>query len=202
MAVRRIKNHGKWVWQARVAYRGLRRAAFRASKDEARQAEAELLQALKGEATQAQEQGDRPATLRQLFEYYARDLEARGKGPDTIGRAEETALAVERLAPALLDRSVTTIGDAEIFAFRNVRLREGRVITETVDDVERERRLPCKPATVNRDLRTLWAALKKARPEYRFPGDAFLKEDETRVRCCARRRSCSSSRRCARRSAR
>ena len=27
MAIRRIKNHGKWVWQARVAYRGLRRAA-------------------------------------------------------------------------------------------------------------------------------------------------------------------------------
>jgi hypothetical protein len=36
MAIRKIKNHGKWVWQARVAYRGLRRAAFRASKDEAR----------------------------------------------------------------------------------------------------------------------------------------------------------------------
>jgi hypothetical protein len=29
MAVRRIKNHGKWVWQARVAFRGRRRAAFR-----------------------------------------------------------------------------------------------------------------------------------------------------------------------------
>ena len=27
MAVRRIKNHGKWVWQARASYRGRRRAA-------------------------------------------------------------------------------------------------------------------------------------------------------------------------------
>src|SRR2546426_3297304 len=41
---------------------------------------------------------------------------------------------------------------------------------------------PSKPATVNRDLRTLRAALKKARPEYRFPGGAFFQEDETRVR--------------------
>jgi hypothetical protein len=39
MAIRKIKNHGKWVWQARVAYRGLRCAAFRGSKDNARQAE-------------------------------------------------------------------------------------------------------------------------------------------------------------------
>jgi len=46
----------------------------------------------------------------------------------------------------------------------------------------RERRVPAKVSTINRDLRTLRAALKKARPEYRFPGGAFFKEDETRVR--------------------
>jgi integrase len=51
-----------------------------------------------------------------------------------------------------------------------------------VDDVVTERRVPCKPATVNRDLRTLRAALKKACPEYRFPAGAFFREDETRVR--------------------
>jgi hypothetical protein len=28
MSIRRIKNHGKWVWQARVAYQRLRKAAF------------------------------------------------------------------------------------------------------------------------------------------------------------------------------
>jgi integrase len=39
-----------------------------------------------------------------------------------------------------------------------------------------------KESTINRDLRTLRAALKKARPEYRFPGGAFFQEDETRVR--------------------
>ena len=34
----------------------------------------------------------------------------------------------------------------------------------------------------NRDLRTLRAALKKARPDYRFPAGVFFREDETRVR--------------------
>jgi hypothetical protein len=39
MSVRRIKNHGKWVYQARVAYRGRRKAAFRDPKEAARDAE-------------------------------------------------------------------------------------------------------------------------------------------------------------------
>jgi hypothetical protein len=47
VSVRRVKNHGKWVWQARVAYRGLRKAAFRDSKEAARDAEGELLRELK-----------------------------------------------------------------------------------------------------------------------------------------------------------
>ena len=42
--------------------------------------------------------------------------------------------------------------------------------------------MPAKPSTINRDLRTLRAALKRARPDYRFPGGAFFSEDETRVR--------------------
>lgn len=182
MSVRRIKNHGKWVWQVPVAYRGLRRAAFRASKDEACQAESDLLGALKAEAAQVEQQDQRLATLRQLFEFYAQDLKDRGKSEDTTGRAEQTALAVERLLPALLNRPVSKIGDGDVFAFRAARLREGQVVHELVDGEKVERRLPCKPSTVNRDLRTLWAALKKARPDYRFPGGVFFREDETRVR--------------------
>lgn len=81
MAVRRIKNHGKWVWQARVAYKGLRRAAFRDSKEAARDAEAELLGALKAEYGQAEQEATAPATLRQLLEFYSLDLTARGKKP-------------------------------------------------------------------------------------------------------------------------
>jgi integrase len=182
MSVRRIKNHGRWVWQARVAYKGLRRAAFRSTKDEARDAEAELLRALKSEHGQAEQAAATPATLKQLFEYYVCDLEARGKGPDTIGRAVETAHVVERLMPELLARPVSRIGDAELFAFRNARLRDGKVVRERVGDEVRERRAPAKASTINRDLRTLRAMLKKARPDYRVPAGVFLPEDETRVR--------------------
>jgi integrase len=91
-------------------------------------------------------------------------LRDRGKSDDTVGRAERTALAVERLTPELLDRPVTTFGDADVYAFRVARARGN------------------KPGTVNRDLRTLRAALKKIRPAYRFPGGALFPEDETRVR--------------------
>lgn len=130
----------------------------------------------------SEQQGQRPATLRQLFEFYAQDLKDRGKSEDTSGRAEQTALAVERLLPELLDRPVSKIGDAEVFAFRAARLDAGKLVHELVDGKKVERRLPSKPSTVNRDLRTLRAALKKARPEYRFPAGAFFREDETRVR--------------------
>jgi integrase len=182
MAVRRIKNHGKWVWQARVAYHGLRRAAFRASKDEARQAEADLLGALKAEAAQADQQEQRPATLRQLLEFYALDMRARGKGEGSVGCVEYTRRAIEAVVPDLLDKAVSAVTDADVFAFRNGRAREGSVVHVVIDGKKVRKRVPTKPSTINRDLRTLRAALKKARPEYRFPGGAFFREDETRVR--------------------
>jgi integrase len=182
MAIRRIKVHGRKVWQARVALRGGRRSRLCESKDQARQVEAELLQELQTHFVQAEEQGVRPATLRALLEFYAQDMAARGKGEESVERVEYTARAVEALLPDLLEKPVGEIADADIFAFRNARVREGKVIVEVVGGEKRERRVPAKPSTINRDLRTLRAALKKVRPEYRFPGGAFFKEDETRVR--------------------
>ena len=52
MAVKRIRNHGRWVWQARVAHRGRRRSAFGETREDARAAQAELLLASKAEAAQ------------------------------------------------------------------------------------------------------------------------------------------------------
>jgi integrase len=179
MSVRRIKNH---VWQARVAFQGLRRAAFRPSREEARQAEAELLRALKVQVGQADAEAGRPATLRQLLEYYALDMRARGKGEESIIRVRYTRKVIEDVMPEWLDKPVSAIGDAEVFAFRNTRAREGTLVYVRVDDKTVRRRVPTRPSTINRDLRTLRAALKKARPEYRFPGGAFFPEDETRVR--------------------
>jgi integrase len=92
-------------------------------------------------------------------------MRARGKGEASVCRVDYTRRSLEAIVPDLLDKPVSAIADADVFVFRNGRVREGT-----------------KPSTINRDLRTLRAALKKARPEYRFPGAAFFKEDETRVR--------------------
>jgi len=121
MAVKRVKVHGRKVWQARVAYKGLRKSTIRETKEQARDAEAGLLQELKAKVGQVAQEAQAPATLRGLFEFYAEDLEARGKGEDTIGRAVETARALERLMPDLIDRPVTKIREADIFAFRKAR---------------------------------------------------------------------------------
>ena len=222
MAIRHIRLNGRKVWQARVAYRGLRTSTIRPTKQAARDAEAELLQALKVRAGQAEKAGGRPATLRQLFEFYAADLEARGRGVDSIGRAVETARAVERLMPNLLDWPVSRIGEAEVFAFRKARvsdstaarrrlaraatLREAGALAEA-EALERQAasraREGTKPSTINRDLRTLRAMLKRARG--RTSGSRAARSSRRTRRACGGsgpRRSCSCSRRCRRRSAR
>jgi hypothetical protein len=82
MAIRRtIINGYDKVWLARVAYQGLRRAKVCRTKDAARQAESDLLQALKAEIAKEAEAGARPATLRQLLDFYVADLAARGRKP-------------------------------------------------------------------------------------------------------------------------
>jgi integrase len=183
MAIRHTTINGSQkVWMARVAYQGRRRARVCRTKDEARHVEGELLRALKAEAAQEEQEGARPATFRQLLELYADDLRARGRGEESVGRVDYTRRAIEAVTPELLSKAVSAIGDADVFAFRNARLREGKRAVEVVNGEKRTRRVPAKASTINRDLRTLRAALKRARPDYRFPGGAFFKEDETRVR--------------------
>ena len=165
MSVRQVRVHGRKVWQARVAVQGLRRSTLRGTKAEARQAEAVLLQELKRQVAERANSDHRPATLRWLFEAYALDLEARGKSDAVIGRATQTGLAFERLLPDVLRKAVGALAEADIFAFRQARERNGS-----------------KPSTINRDLRTVSAMLRKARPEFHFPRSAFYPEDETRVR--------------------
>jgi integrase len=183
MAIRHtIINGSQKVWLARVAFKGRRRAKVCRTKDGARHAEAELLQELKAEAAKEEQEGAKPATLRTLLEFYAADMEARGKGAESVERVEYTARVIRDLMPALLDKAVSAITDADLFAFRNARLREGKVVLVNVAGEKTAKRVPNKPSTINRDLRTLRAALKKARPGYRFPPGAFFQEDETRVR--------------------
>jgi len=174
--------NGRKVWWVRVVHKGLNASRVCATKLEAQGAEAELRLALKRKAAQGEQTGLDPATVKGLFEAYVADLEARGKSPESVGRAAQTALAVQTVLPTLLDKPVGAVRDADVFAFRAAMLREGKRIRETVAGQRVERRGPAKPATINRDLRTIRAMLKRARPDYRFPGGAFFPEDETRVR--------------------
>jgi integrase len=202
MAIRHtIINGTQKVWLARVAFQGRRRAKVCRTKEEARHGEGELLRDLKAEAAKEAETGARPATLRRLLEFYVEDLEARGKGPDTVGRAVETAHVIELLMPELLDRPVSRIGESELFAFRRARVERSAVAMRLTAEARELRaagqgtkaeakeqaaqaaqRAGTKASTINRDLRTLRAALKRARPDFRFPPATFLPEDETRVR--------------------
>ncbi len=165
MSVQRIRNHGAWVWRARVAIGGLRKAAVRPTKAAALDAEAELRRELQAKAGETEQAGARPATLHDLLHFYEADMRARGKGEESVARVDYTRRVIETHTPALLEVAVGRITDVDLFAFRAARSRAG-----------------AKPGTINRDLRTLRAALKKARPDYRFPGGAFFLDDETRVR--------------------
>ena len=165
MSVRRIHVHGRPAWQARVSLCGFRRSRLAPTRSQARQYEADLLQALRVQAQRSKDGLEGPATLRMAFAAYEQDLEARGKGSDTIARAEQTSRAVAKVMPEYLDRPPGEFSDKQIFLFRHARICAG-----------------IKPATTNRDFTTLRAILRKVRPEYRFPAGAFFREDNTRVR--------------------
>jgi integrase len=165
MAIYRKKVNGRKVWWVRVNYRRLNASRVCESREAAKDAEAELREALRRKVEQSERAGLQPATVKALFEAYVADLEARGKGPDTVGRAAQTATAVEAVLPELLTAPVGQLKEKDIFAFREARTRAG-----------------AKPGTVNRDLRTIRAMLKKARPDFHVPAGVFFPEDETRVR--------------------
>jgi integrase len=182
MPIYHKKINGRKVWWVRIVYRGLNASRVCATREAAKDAESELREALKRKVEQAEHTGLAPATVKQLFEAYVADLQARGKGPETIGRAAQTATIVETVCPELLSKPVGAIRETDIFAFRTAMTREGRRVVETVAGERVVRRGPAKPSTINRDLRTIRAMLKKARPEFRFPSGAFFPEDESRVR--------------------
>jgi integrase len=165
MSVQRIRNHGACVWRARVAIGGLRKAAVRPTKAAALDAEAELRRELQQVAKRGRPRAGLLRLSRLRLHFYEADMRARGKGEESVARVDYTRRVIETHTPALLEVAVGRITDGDLFAFRAARSRAG-----------------AKPGTINRDLRTLRAALKKARPDYRFPGGAFFLDDETRVR--------------------
>jgi integrase len=157
--------HGQERWQARISVDGVRRSRVCSSYREAKNVERELATVCQEQAEQGELAGKAPATTQQLLDYYVLDLERRGKAPDTLVRAKTTARAIETMTPDLWTLPISKVTSLDVYDFRQARLRD-----------------QAKPSTINRDLRTLRAALKQARPDFKFPGAAFLPEDETRVR--------------------
>jgi integrase len=105
-----------------------------------------------------------------------------GKGEGTIARAVQTGAVLEALLPELLTKPVGT--EADIFAFRRARAERPCFTPRPRDPEKRPARpsAPAKASTINRDLRTLRAMLKRVQPDFHFPTAAFFPEDETRVR--------------------
>lgn len=182
MSVRQVHNHGKRAWLARVSYHGMRRAKLCASREAAKTAEGDLLRELKAEAEQEAQEAARPATLALVCDAYLLDLEARGKGKDSLTTARSTT---SRLADCFGPRMQEPLAltAADLFAYRAYRLQRWAKLGKQAKDGTRPI-LPgvTKPSTVNRDLRTVRAMLKWALPGFRFPAGVFLPEDETRVK--------------------
>lgn len=163
--VRKIKVHGQWRWQARVSHQGQRISRICATEAEAKLAKGELLQQLHVEAEATARDGTQPATLALLCDAYVLDLEARGKGADTIAQVKETKKRLTEFFGPRMKEPVVRLTGADLFAFRDHRVRAGK-----------------KESTINRGFRDLRAMLKKALPDFRFPKAIFFQEDETRVR--------------------
>ena len=177
--VRKIRVHGKWRWQARVSYQGRRRSQICATEAEALQAKAQLRMELADEVEQEQKETAAPATLELVCEAYLLDLEGRGKGDDTISTARN---AKARLADFFGPRmhEPLRLTEADLYAYRAHRLRQWAKRGKEGKPAAVVRGV--KTSTVNRDLRTIRAMLKRTIPEFKFPAGLFLKEDETRVR--------------------
>jgi len=182
MAIKQVRVHGKKRWQARVAYQGNRLSRLCESKDAAKAAEAELLQGLRATSEREAQEGTAPATLELLCEAYTRDLEARGKFEDTIRTARNTtARLADFFGPRM--KEPLRLTEADLYAFRAARMRQwARRGKKAKDGTRPPLAGGVKPSTINRDLRTLRAMLKRALPDFRFPAKVFLPEDETRVR--------------------
>ncbi len=183
MAIKQVKVRGKKRWQARVAYQGERLSRLCESKDAAKAAEAELLQGLRAAAEQTAQDEAAPATLALLCETYVLDLEARGKAPDSIDRAKDTAKRLARCFGTRMHEPIGTFTEADVYAFRAARMRQWAKRGKTAKDGTQPTLAGgVKASTINRDMRTIRAMLKRVLPDFRFPAKVFLPEDDTRVR--------------------
>jgi integrase len=156
MSVRRRKINGRWVYQARVAVKGQRKSTIRPTREEARDAEAELRRALREEVAWTERHGQQPATIDALLDAYAENLRLRGKGRETLITTRSLKSAIAACCPELLRLPVSRLDAAALFRFKEARVHQGRRVT-----------------TINRNLSALLAAVRLVRPEMRAPKGLF-----------------------------
>lgn len=143
MSVRPRKVNGRWVYQARVAFQKRRKSAIRATREEARLAEGELLAALKATVGDAEVAGRAPATAGAILDGYVENLRLRGKSPETLTAVRSAKAAVASARPDLLGKPVNLVEVADFYRFRAARERAG-----------------CAASTINRNVGALRTALK------------------------------------------
>jgi hypothetical protein len=152
-----------------VAYQKHRRSRLCESREKAREAEADLLTELRDEAEEAAQ----PVTLALVCEGYLLDLEARRKSSDTIVTARNAkARLADYFGPRM--KEPLQITEADLYAYRVHRLRQWAKRGKERKPVAEIRGV--KASTINRDLRTIRAALRRAVPDFKFPAGLFLKE--------------------------
>src|SRR5262249_20667915 len=125
MSVRRRKINGRWVYQARVAFQKRRTSAIRATREEARLAESELLAALKAKVGAAETAAQKPATVEALLDAYVEHLRLRGKPPETLAATCSAKSAIVGECPDLLRLAVSALDDDALFRFKAARERTG-----------------------------------------------------------------------------
>ncbi|MBI2206098.1 MAG: tyrosine-type recombinase/integrase [Candidatus Rokubacteria bacterium] len=159
-----MRKGGQLLYRVRVYLNGRERERLCRTPAEREQAQAELRAELEREAS-----GDTSftgsediATFARLLREYETDLLRRSRSRDSVERASQVRRVLERDFPDLAALPVSVV---DVHHFEN--FRDGRHV---------------KPATVNRDLRVLRAALKRARPTFVVPNEIFLPEAHHRVR--------------------
>ncbi len=163
--VRRMMTNGRWRWQARVAYMGRRKSHMCDTKEEAKQVKAELRMQLMEKARQEARADENPATLELLCDAYVLDLQARGKGYDSIKGVSTTKKRLEKFFGPRMKEPVDLITEADLFAFKAHYDQMGS-----------------KPSTINHDLANIHTMLRLFAPHVSFPKRIFFPQDLTRVR--------------------
>ena len=158
-------NKGRKRWIAHVALHGRRVSKACDTHAAARIEEMKLLQDLQRQAGEGVDGDSAAPSVHMVCDTYLEGLARRGKAHESVIRASDTVKRLTEFLGPRMQAPFVEITTDDLYGFRTARTQGG-----------------AKPSTINRDFRTLRAIWKRAAPDFRFPRDLFVREDETRVR--------------------